>query len=288
LSQGHFSMGESLEETRERLQTLLEQYKQVELALGQHPQNEELLNAKKELQEVITLTEDLYNIKKAESTSHIPAPPEPAAPPPPPIGSKFAVRSRVQAIYHADGLWYDAVVDAITDAGLYKVTFTGYGNTQDTKEEEIQEPPPPKPETEKKKRKKLEDHLELNEAGEFIIPKNLQILPHDSEEVKAKKKRKIKNLKSAFRLKKAEKARAEKQNTWKKFADKKVGKRKVGFMTGMRKESIFKSPDSLTGKVGVTGSGKEMTKQMEDIRVKYKKKMAVPPPSALNANLSAS
>jgi hypothetical protein len=54
----------------------------------------------------------------------------------------------------------------------------------------------------------------------------------------------------------------------------------------MRKESIFKSPESLTGKVGVTGSGKEMTKQMEDIRVKYKKKMAVPP-STLDANLGA-
>jgi flagellar biosynthesis component FlhA len=91
-----------------------------------------------------------------------------------------------------------------------------------------------------------------------VVPKNLQILPNDSEEVllrccfslslaplaallivgcawvqvKAKKKRKIKSLKDKFRMKRAEKARSDKQNSWKKFADKKATKRKVGFMTG--------------------------------------------------------
>jgi hypothetical protein len=136
-------MGESLEEIGERLRFLLEQYKQVELALGQDPQNEELLNARKELQEIVTLTEDLYNIKKAESMPRPPpfaaAPPMPAAayhaappaptsawpaggaPPPQPPGAPFAVGSRVQAIYQADGLWYEAVIDAITDDGIYKV-----------------------------------------------------------------------------------------------------------------------------------------------------------------------
>jgi survival-of-motor-neuron-related-splicing factor 30 len=302
-------MGESLEEIGERLRFLLEQYKQVELALGQDPQNEELLNARKELQEIVTLTEDLYNIKKAESMPRPPpvaAPPVPAyhaappaptsawpaggAPPPQPPGAPFAVGSRVQAIYQADGLWYEAVIDAITDDGIYKITFLGYGNKQDTRLTEMREPvaaPPPKPEGEKKKRTKVEDVFETNEAGEFVVPKNLQILPNDSDEVKAKKKRKIKSLKDKFRMRRAEKARSEKQNTWKKFADKKATKRKVGFMTGMRKESIFKTSDSFTGKVGVTGSGKEMTKQMEDIRVKYKKKMAVPSPSALDANLGS-
>jgi hypothetical protein len=51
-------------------------------------------------------------------------------------------------------------------------------------------------------------------------------------QVKAKKKRKIKSLKDKFRMKRAEKARSDKQNSWKKFADKKATKRKVGFMTG--------------------------------------------------------
>jgi hypothetical protein len=128
-------MGESLEEIGERLRLLLEQYKQVELALGQDPQNEELINARKEFLEIVTLTEDHYNIKKAELMPPRPpaAPPLPAAhAPPPPMPTSawpdaaaaagpFAVGSRVQALYHTDGLWYDAVIDAITDDGTYKV-----------------------------------------------------------------------------------------------------------------------------------------------------------------------
>lgn len=33
----------------------------------------------------------------------------------------------------------------------------------------------------------------------------------------------------------------------------------MGFFTGRKKESIFKSPDDPKGKVGVTGSGKGIT-----------------------------
>lgn len=34
---------------------------------------------------------------------------------------------------------------------------------------------------------------------------------------------------------------------------------KVGFFSGRKRESIFKSPDDPFGKVGVTGSGKGLT-----------------------------
>lgn len=34
---------------------------------------------------------------------------------------------------------------------------------------------------------------------------------------------------------------------------------KIGFFSGRKRESIFKSPDDPTGKVGVTGSGKGLT-----------------------------
>lgn len=33
----------------------------------------------------------------------------------------------------------------------------------------------------------------------------------------------------------------------------------VGYFTGGKRESIFKSPDDVKGKVGVTGSGKGIT-----------------------------
>jgi survival of motor neuron-related-splicing factor 30 len=34
---------------------------------------------------------------------------------------------------------------------------------------------------------------------------------------------------------------------------------KIGFFSGRKRESIFKSPDDPQGKVGVTGSGKGLT-----------------------------
>lgn len=137
-------MGETVEEIGARLRVLLAQYKQVELALTQDPANEELRTAKKEMQEIITLTEDLFNLKKAEAAAAKAPPPVPAttpttAPPPPPSSggtpssARFQVGDRVQAIYHADGLWYDAVIDAITDAGIYKARPNDFINNTEIK-----------------------------------------------------------------------------------------------------------------------------------------------------------
>ena len=98
----------------------------------------------------------------------------------------------------------------------------------------------------------------------------MKILPNDSEEVRQKKKRKIKNIKSKNRLKEMEKVRDSKKQTWQSFASKKT--RRMGFFTGGKKESIFKSPDSVTGKVGVTGSGSAMTPYQAEIGIKKKLK----------------
>ena len=58
-------------------------------------------------------------------------------------------------------------------------------------------------------------------------------------------------------MKEMEKERNSKKQTWQSFAQNKT--RRIGFFTGGKKESIFKSPDSVSGKVGVTGSGSGMT-----------------------------
>ena len=47
-------------------------------------------------------------------------------------------------------------------------------------------------------------------------------------------------------------------NDWKSFMGGKGSKKKAGFMT-KQKESMFAVPDSVTGKVGVVGSGQGMT-----------------------------
>ena len=55
------------------------------------------------------------------------------------------------------------------------------------------------------------------------------------------------------------------QSTWLDFTNK-AATQKAGHFA-FKNESIFKSPDTITGKVGVVGSGKEMT-QYEAMRLK--------------------
>lgn len=93
-----------------------------------------------------------------------------------------------------------------------------------------------------------------------VIPDKLKILASDTDERKLAKRKRVKAIKSAHRLKKIDSARSEKQSAWKSFQKAAAKKTRVGFLTGKRnKESMFKTPDNFDGKVGVVGSGKTMT-----------------------------
>ncbi|CAN6848441.1 unnamed protein product [Brassica oleracea] len=88
------------------------------------------------------------------------------------------------------------------------------------------------------------------------LPAKLKIDPNDPEDVVSQKddwlfRKKIHAFKSKARQEQLEVA----QNTWQQFQTTK----KVGFYTGRKKESIFKSPEDPFGKVGVIGSGKGLT-----------------------------
>jgi len=109
---------------------------------------------------------------------------------------------------------------------------------------EPQPPPPPPP-------------SEIDEK--FVIPKHLKILPTDSEETRNGKRKRLKAMKSAIRQKKLEGDRNDRKTAWQEFTTKSSKKIKAGFMSGRAKESIFKSPDTVDGKVGVTGSGNSLT-----------------------------
>lgn len=63
--------------------------------------------------------------------------------------------------------------------------------------------------------------------------------------------KKMKRLKWQFHLKKKEEEGNERKNNWQNF-QKKMGK-------AAERKSIFAAPDSVDGRVGVTGSGKNMT-----------------------------
>eukprot|EP00271_Cylindrocystis_brebissonii_P017273 TRINITY_DN4425_c0_g1_i1.p1 TRINITY_DN4425_c0_g1~~TRINITY_DN4425_c0_g1_i1.p1 ORF type:complete len:369 (-),score=96.02 TRINITY_DN4425_c0_g1_i1:30-1136(-) len=91
------------------------------------------------------------------------------------------------------------------------------------------------------------------------IPYSLIIKKDDPEDVKAAKKKKLHAFKSKQRLENRELEQNKRQNSWQQFQTKEKKAKIAGFFTGRKRESIFKSPTDLKGKVGVTGSGKGLT-----------------------------
>jgi survival-of-motor-neuron-related-splicing factor 30 len=79
----------------------------------------------------------------------------------------------------------------------------------------------------------------------------------DTDKVKLQKKKKVKALKYQHKVKLQEIESKVRQNTWLDFANKATSQKAGHFAT--KNESIFKSPDTIMGKVGVVGSGKQMT-----------------------------
>lgn len=194
------------------------------------------------------------------------------------LSGRLPVGTRVQAVWSGDGEWYDGVIDAITDLG-YQISYTSWGNSEEVEpanvrpviEEEIQEDEMEEPlhedtlvnaEQEAEAAKQAIKRKLAEAADHDLLPRDLpnklKIKPDDPEDVKAVKRKKIHAFKSKQRLEVMEVAQNQRQHAWQQFQTK--GKqKKVGFFTGRKKESIFKSPVDIKGKVGVTGSGHGMT-----------------------------
>jgi len=231
-------------------------------------------------------------------------------------GLPFSPGDHCVALWKEDGNWYEAIVDSVPSEvnPYYQVTFVGYGNSSYVSNNEIsyssmnakvnwregldstfevpdsrnsskdskkrshfQSPPPPPPPSDPNEE---EASNSAEHDKDFVIPKNLKILPTDSEEVRQNKRRRIHAIKSQFRKKKLEEERNVKKNAWQQFASK-TSKGKPGFLSGRTKESIFKSPDTVGGKVGVTGSGKPLTPQLTfkgtDVKRENKPKINLAP-----------
>ncbi|CAI5458297.1 unnamed protein product [Closterium sp. Yama58-4] len=169
--------------------------------------------------------------------------------------------------------WLDGVVDSVTTGG-YVVRDAG-GQMHEVRETRVRRVE----ESEEDARKRAQEALaavereadetrralkrKMEEASrtELVkkeVPQKLRIKPEDSEDVRAEKKRKIHAFKSKQRMEMLEVMTNKKQNTWQQFQTKGI-KKKAGFLTGRKKESIFKSPEDVGGKVGVVGSGQGMT-----------------------------
>ena len=162
--------------------------------------------------------------------------------------------------YSGDGKYYEVVVEAITDFG-YKVQFQEYGNSEELPLEYL--------------RPKDADggRLDANELyreadGSWRIPDHLRVSHTDSEQERLRKRRKVKALKQKDKQREKDEVRDGQKNSWLAFQSKGAKRKVAGSMKGARKGSIFASPDTVDGRVGVTGSGAEMTEFGE--RKKYK------------------
>jgi len=176
---------------------------------------------------------------------------------PAPDEMNFQVGTQCEAIYSGDGKYYPCTIEKITEAG-YQVKFKKYNNKEVVSLYHLRE---------------IENGNEVlpdvSTMTEFKMPDHLKILPNDSEAQRKKKKKKQKALKSAFKTQQVEKASNEKQNSWLSFNAKAAGHKKGHFQANKNRESIFKTTDSVTGKVGVTGSGQAMTGFREKARYNF-------------------
>ncbi|GBG85997.1 hypothetical protein CBR_g40810 [Chara braunii] len=191
----------------------------------------------------------------------------------------------VKAVWSEDGEWYDARIESVTATG-YSVVYEEFGNSEEVPfanvksripiaenvsgaqqevedaDDDIDSMAWAEKEAEAGRqalKRKVEAAAAMVDDMPRSLPAKLRIHPDDSEDVKAAKRRKQHAFKSKVRLERLEVTQNQRQNAWQQFQSARGKQRRVGFFTGRKKESIFKSPDDVKGKVGVTNSGHVMT-----------------------------
>ncbi|XP_021298369.1 survival of motor neuron-related-splicing factor 30 [Herrania umbratica] len=263
----------SIEELASNLSTYKEQLQQVRQLLVDDPGNLEYVDMEKELAEVIALTEELLATAKQNEISVSDIGTSYSSPPAQSkesgktsdYGDKFPVGTKVQAVWSEDGEWYDATVEAITPNG-YFVLYDGWGNQEEVDPANVRaieynallEAEKVAEATKQAIKRKIAQAASVDFQSRSL-PAKLQITADDPEDVKAAKRKKIHAFKSKMRFEQLEVAQNKRQNAWQQFQTTKGKTKKVGFFSGRKRESIFKSPDDPHGKVGVTGSGKGLT-----------------------------
>ncbi|XP_037082969.1 survival of motor neuron-related-splicing factor 30-like [Pollicipes pollicipes] len=212
------------EDLVENLNTYNEQLKQVEAALTNDPTDAELLKLKKDLVEVIELTNDLIRAQAPAATS------QDSAEQQEPIRN-WEVGDRCSAVWAEDGLFYNAMVDEITSDGQVMVHFVGFKSAEVTRLSQLREP-------------LAEDAAD--EDGADAAAKFGRKGKNQQEYLKRKKQKKVQ------RFKEMEEVREQEKSKWQQFNNK-VKKRKN--VKGYTKSSIFKTPEAVNGKVGVGTCG---------------------------------
>lgn len=210
---------------------------QVQAALAMDPNNEDLKKLESDLKDIIALTSQLV-----EETDK-PKKPTGAG------GKEWKVGDTCEAVWAEDGNYYKAVIKEIlplSEDGTQQcsVEFSEYGNKDVVAISSLRASK--QQDTgggDKSKKRPLED--------DGVVQQGKSKAEREAERERKKKKREKKERKLEEKNKEAEMV----QSSWQKFNNGRSAKSKTGFLKGKAKESIFKSPDTVDGKVGVGTCG---------------------------------
>jgi len=212
---------------------------QVEAALTADPNNQEMIDLKKDLDEIIEMTNQMITDHKKTAI--------------------WRIGMSVQAPYSDDGKLYEAIINQIDEnAGTAKVTFAQYGNSEtvlisqlnkfDGKrtvkgsrwQDESEMARAPLPST----------HMDKM-AGNIMVGDGInKNAAREKQRIEIEKRRK-KAQKKKERLAAMDAAGERQKKSWQSFANKMVKKNK----TGVTKSSIFQTPEGNKGMVGVGTCG---------------------------------
>ncbi|KAJ2820391.1 hypothetical protein GGI24_004500 [Coemansia furcata] len=204
---------------------------EVELALSADPDNSELQTLKSDIEDLLLLSSQLH---EPSTSSAAESADTKNTQPPQPQQKEWQLGDECEAKYSGDGKFYVARVTSTESAssGVYQVSFIGYekGSLQTTRALDMRE-----------KRRKTGNTS--NRVAAAATTKDGKIV---------KKRQGGKDREGS--------AVASSQQAWLKFA--KGGGAKKLKAKAINDQSIFKSPDTVNGKVGVTNSGKGMAKNL--------------------------
>lgn len=276
---------QTIEELEERIEELYKQKEQIEGVLKSLPSNKELQKLRDDLKNLIKEAQDVLNMKKiaenkkksqvsldstneekkieTNNSTEIILEKDKIKKLPYEVGTKCFAR------WTQDGQWYDAIIESVNrDKGTFVVVFVGYGNKDEVKIDALrlsatQPPPPPS----------LKPEIDIKPIP---IPDSLKIRKDDPLEVKMSKKKKLHAIKSKNRFKEIDAITSNKQNNWQQFVQ--TNHKRGPLPTLVNKKSMFSTPETFTGKVGVIGSGQGITHNRER-KVEHKKTKITLPPS---------
>jgi survival-of-motor-neuron-related-splicing factor 30 len=250
--------------SEEELQEYKAQLASVEEGLQEDPTNDSLLDLKKELGDLIDLLQEAlgqqapkdrispsYDVgnedtkTKSRETSVEELPPSPVAAKP----TRFAVGDTVLAQWvSGDKQFYQAKVTAVTgsiDNSLYTVRFVNYKNTTETlRGDSVRQF--------KRAVEQRTTSAPVNKRIADTVPPTPPPTkrPIDASSDKPEKSQKMSQAKLLDNQ----------QFKWQQFAKKGI-KSRAGRPKTLGETSMFRSPEAPTGRVGVVGSGRGMTKE---------------------------